>query len=465
MAVPTAHRAHLRFFALAFLLTVVLAALGGSAFQRTIARFQPLGFVATQQDGAWHIDAITHPRVGLQPGDVLMQADGAAVTSVAELRQRLHERATVPALTLRGDELTVVSYQRPPIELDGTYLLLVVISVLYVAIGLVTLGKTRVGALRAAAGAAAATRLFYLWCLASAALYLLAPPPLPVDSLDVAIFFGDQAARTLLPFLTLHLFAVFPTAPSARVRRLLPLLYVLPAALLALHADLALTGGRLIAGAPSASLLDRLARAELVLLALAGLGAAAMLGLRLARLKHPETRQQAQWITAGLVAGYLPFLLLYAAPRLLDAAGGPDWLTLLAVAPLALVPVAFAWAILKHRLWDLEYLLRTGASYALTGLVGVFGFVLVELGLRRGLSGVDGSVRDLLTFGAGLVVAGVLVPTRGAIAAGLGRFSGAGARRALREVGRDLLHERNLDTLCARLLDALRTHLDLERVA
>jgi hypothetical protein len=75
--------------------------------------------------------------------------------------------------------------------------------------------------------------------------------------------------------------------------------------------------------------------------------ALAVLGGRLLQREEWEARRQAQWIAVGLGAGYLPFLALYALPMI---AGwrAPEWLTAGAVFPLALVPLTFAYAILRY---------------------------------------------------------------------------------------------------------------------
>jgi len=170
--------------------------------------------------------------------------------------------------------------------------------------------------------------------------------------------------------------------------------------------------------------------------------------------------------TFGTIAGgYLPFLLLYVVPMALGLSR-PPLLSLVAVLPLGLVPVAFAYAILRYKLWDIEVIARDVVSATLTLLLGVLGFSLVNLAITRGISPELPLARNLLSFAAGLGIAGLLVPTRHTLSAAIERLQYRGTfgkRRALLGLGRDLLHERDLGRLCSALLDRLAAGMDLER--
>ena len=77
-----------------------------------------------------------------------------------------------------------------------------------------------------------------------------------------------------------------------------------------------------------------------------------------------------QWIAVGLAAGYVPFVMLYLLPH---AAGlrTPELSTAGAVVPLAFVPLTFAYAILRYKLWDIGVIVRDAAAYTVTLLLGV----------------------------------------------------------------------------------------------
>ena len=131
-------------------------------------------------------------------------------------------------------------------------------------------------------------------------------------------------------------------------------------------------------------------------------------------------------VAVGMVGGYLPFAILYLVPYLMGLTAS-ELVESLAVLPLAVVPLAFAWAILRYKLWDLGLIVRDTISSTLTLLLGVVGFSLVHLGITRGLPQDLTLARNLLSFVAGLTIAGLLVPTRHGIASALERFQYRGS--------------------------------------
>ena len=69
----------------------------------------------------------------------------------------------------------------------------------------------------------------------------------------------------------------------------------------------------------------------------------------------------------GTVLAVTPFTLLYAAVYLF---GAPTdrWLTDVAILPLAIIPFAFGYSVLRYRLMDVELVVRRVFVYALTTL-------------------------------------------------------------------------------------------------
>ena len=444
-------------FAVALVATTVVLVLGTASFQRRVDAFQPLGFeTRPTAAGPLEVTAVTSPGVAVEVGDQILLAGGSEATHAVALRSRLRQAPSTTVVVARGERLETLDYRRPPLTVDWRYLALALISALYLLIGLYTLLRDR----------QRPAFLFTLWCLASAAVYLLSPLDLR-DLTGRAIYGVEELARLFLPPLTLHLFLLFPPglAPPRWARRAAPFLY-LPAALLtALQADLALTGGRLVFGAPTAAALALLDRIELVHLGIYAVCAIVVLAGRLRRHPAWEERRQLQWIGLGLAAGYLPFVLLYLAPQTVGWRV-PAALSTGAVLPLALVPLTFAYAILRYKLWDIGPIVRDAAAYTVTLLIGILGFSLVNLGISRGMPEEFALARNLFSFAAGLGIATLMVPTKRTIAASLERLQYGGAfarRRALADAGRDLLHERDLDALCAGVLRHLEEGLDLER--
>jgi len=449
----------IRALRLIFALTLALVAvsLGGVSVLRKVQSFQPLGFQVERTDwasGVVSVAVVDDPTTGLKPGDQIMLANGAEVGGPATLAEHLRKETETELLVLRGGLPVQVVYDRPALDVDVPYLILALIGVVYLLIGLYTL-------LRQTGDQGL---LFFFWCLASATTYLLSAVP-PIDYAYALVHVGDTISRILLPVLTLHLFLVFPSPLGEPARRSIPFLYLPAAAMLALQLDLALTGGQWIFGTPTDARIRTLDRVEMAHMVVYAAVSVALLVWRLVRRHGWEQRRQTQWIAFGLAGGYVPFLLLHGIP-VVAGFQGPEMLRAIAVVPLALVPLTFAYAILRYKLWDMEVIVRDTISMTMTLLLGIIGFSLVNLAINRGISQELTLARNLLSFGAGLGIAGLLVPTRAGLSAVLERMQYRGTfgkRRALSELGRELLHERDLGRLCTALLRQIEDGVEIER--
>ncbi|HEX6200618.1 MAG TPA: hypothetical protein VF150_10165, partial [Thermoanaerobaculia bacterium] len=447
---------------------LVVAALGVVSLLRALDTFQPLGFVAHRTAAGWTVSEVARPDIGLEPGDQILLAGGGEAG--AALGEALRESPLTELAVLRNGALETVSYRRPPLAIDWPFLILALIGALYLLIGVYTAMRER----------RAEARLFYLWCLASAAIYLLTPSGV-ADATGRLLYSVEELGRALLPPLTLHLFLIFPrplsrlaspagadraeaAGRSARGIRWTPFLYLPAAVLLTLQGWLMVTGGRGVSAESVAAALPLLDRVSLVHLVAFALAALAILVVRLARHREWEEHRQLQWIAVGLGAGYVPFLLLYVVPFTLGA-GLPRLLAAVAVLPLAVVPLTFSWAILRYKLWDIGVVLRETASTALTVLLAAGTFAVAHLAISRGVPEDFGLARNFLSFGTGVVIAGLLLPTRRQVGSALERLQygrSMAKRRALAKLGRDLLLERDLDRLCRELLDELTEAVELD---
>ncbi|HEX3556387.1 MAG TPA: ATP-binding protein [Thermoanaerobaculia bacterium] len=441
--------------ALSLALAMLVVGLGGLSVSRKVQTFQALGFEARPEGAGAAVGRVTAPNTGLRPGDLIFLVNLGQVSTWDQLHERLQDQPTSKLQVLRGDQVVQVSYHRPPLQVDFPYLILCLIAVVYLAIGLYTLLRQRDGQ----------SFLFYFWCLTSAALFLLTPTP-PGGAAGILIYLGDEIARLLLPALTLHLFLVFPTPlrTAAWVRRVIPFFYLPAAAMIALQLDMVLNHGHMVFGKVTPERLAILDRVELLHFAVLVLAATGVLFWRFRRGAAWEQHRQMQWMAWGVACGYLPFLALYFAPHELHL-GTSQLLTSAAVLPLGLVPLTFAYAILRYKLWDIEVIVRDTISLTLTLLLGIIGFSLVNLAINRGVSEELSLARNLLSFLSGLGIAGLLVPTRGAISSALERFhyrDTFGKRKALTGLGRELLLERDLGRLCSALLDRIQEAVDVE---
>ena len=351
-----------------------------------------------------------------------------------------------------------IPYELPPLEIDFPYLILSLIGIAYLLIGIYTLLRD----------GRKPSFLFFVWCATSAVLYIASPAP-PFDWLGRTIYVLDEIARILVAPLTLHLFAVFPRplARDPRIQKITPFFYLPSAFLLALQTDLVFFDGRFLFGGNVSGALALLDNLELYHLVLYALAAVAILIWRLRRLTNREPHRQATWIAIGMAGGYLPFLGLYVLPLTLGMALHQG-LTSAAVLPLALVPLTFAYAILRYKLWDIGVIVRDTMTLGLTVLVGVVGFSLANLLVTRLVPEDLSAARTLVTFLSGLAIAGLLVPTKNSIGGSLERLHYRGTfskRRALARLGQEMLQEHSLGRLCSTLLDDLQAALELDQVA
>ncbi len=444
----------------ALLLAAVVIGFASLGVSRKIETFQPLGFRTALPTSPWQVATVDDPATGLQAGDRILLIDGSdAPSALSDLRAALGKRVQSELVVLRGDALAKAAYARPGLAPDWKYLALALIGCVYLLIGLYTLLKDGRGT----------AWVFFLWALVSAAVYLITPTSLG-DSTGRSLFLIEELARLLLPALTLHLFLVFPEAPTgATFRRLLPFVYLPSAVLAALEVDLAVFGGRFLSsgssGRSTLETMQALDRAEMYHLGLFATGAIVVLATRLAHHREWEQRRQFQWVLLGLAGGYLPFLVFYVVPLWLGMQAS-SLLSAVAVLPLALVPLTFAYAILRYKLWDLGTIVRDVGSYTVTLLLGLIGFKLANLAIDRGVPTDFALAHNLLNFAAGLVIASLMVPAKRSISSTIERlqFGGAfGKRRSLADLGRELLLERDLDALCATILQRLEEGLDLQR--
>jgi hypothetical protein len=146
---------------------------------------------------------------------------------------------------------------------------------------------------------------------------------------------------------------------------------------------------------------------------------------RYRRVSTPEERQQTRWVLFGVAAGftaiYAYFVLLYLFPEL-DAFSGIGLYyqiagQFLSYLGLLAIPVTFAIAILRYRLWDIDLVIRRTLVYsALTGLLALIYFVTVlvlqSLFGASLISNVTGEPSSAAVVLSTLLIAALFTPLR-----------------------------------------------------
>lgn len=408
------------------------------SFVRKVETFTRPGFAYERVGGALLVTGLEKggaaEQAGLREGDRIVTADGAAAASLARPEKSLargsfpHRLAVIRTEQSGVEQIRGVDLAKPTVQPDYAYLFLALVGLLYLAIGLFTVSREP----------APAARVFWLLCVSSFAVYVLTPAG-PRDTVWKLFLLGEDVFRALLPALLLHLFLIFPKPVSRRFP--VPLLYLPAAAYLALDAWLT--------NHPSVEGVEWFTRSWLAYFACYGVAVLWRVA-QLLRRRHedPESEKQVRWVALGVTVGIAPFLLLAVLPRAFGF--GLTWLSTASIVPLALIPLAFAYAILKWRLWDVEIFVRealaTTASVLLVGMT----FVLLNALLDRTFTEMAEGGKNVVLFGSGLVLASLLVPVKKRITGVLERMQYHDtyrSRRALLDIARDFATPRTREDL------------------
>ena len=215
---------------------------------------------------------------------------------------------------------------------------------------------------------------FATFCLAAFVFHFYTPIG-AYDDLDLAIGFLDAAAFIMFAPLFVHFCALYPTRqqlfPTRRWRAVflyVPALVLLLLAILIFLRDEMAKGLSSLKNIPVTESLVGLFYWLLVAHFITALVAGAVLLLRtLIKAKSTVVRQQVKWVVWGTVLAITPFISLYGLVYLF---GAPTdrWLTDVAILPLAIIPFAFGYSVLRYRLMDVELVVRRVFVYALTTL-------------------------------------------------------------------------------------------------
>jgi hypothetical protein len=252
-------------------------------------------------------------------------------------------------------------------------------------------------------------QLFFLFCAAMA--YLLAGPPLAGVSETVARL-SDTLAQASLLFgaaTFLHFFLLFPR-PHPLTRRLRWLgwsLYVPPAAFLVVLEGLQIASQ--VSFVPQV-LVQALARSS-ALVALAYFVWAVLVFVdTYRRIDDPVEKEKLRWLVWGVAISIVPAALLLGL--LIGLGLHIPYLDVLILVCLSFLPASFAYAILSHRLMDIEVVVNRGLVYSAITLLLVVMFIVVENVLAELSMEVTGKSSFALAMGAAIVMAALVDPVK-----------------------------------------------------
>jgi two-component system, NtrC family, sensor kinase len=399
---------------------------------------------------------------GIYPGDVLVAIDGAPIETVEEIERALAGATRSDPLlytVLRLGEQRMLNVEVAPVPGGNPTL-----YVIGAAIGIFTL---LVGAsVRLRRPNDPATLHFFWLCLAFFGTLTFSFSRL--DRLDRFFYWADVVATLVLAPLFLHFTLEFPDRPAAWVRgagrRLLALLYM-PAALL--FAANVVAVGRLSRDTQLYSriltLLDLIEPLYLSVFMIAGL---VVLTRAMDGVRSATARRQLRWIIWGTAFGAGPFAIGYALPY---ALGFRVSLPMeLSVVPLSLVPLAFASALIRYRLMDVEVIVKRSLVYTAV-ILAIFTIYATLLRVAAELLPAAAERHNMIiAMLATIVVVLLFSPVKSAIQNALDRAfyrDQYDYRRALVGFARDLNSDLDLDRLTERLVARIRETFVIDRMA
>jgi PAS domain S-box-containing protein len=393
-------------------------------------------------------------RAGIKQGDRLLRIQGAPVAQAVDVIQMLltvkpylNAKYTVERRGIEFTATVIVGERTPDYSLYYQYL----IGLAYLAIGLFVYFRR---------GNAPKSLHFLLLCLVSFVFSTFHYTG-KLNNFDKVIYWGNIAAGIFAPTIFLHFCLTFPDSRGwLRGRGRVPLIYLPGTILLAL--TVAIGAGNLrvdISPVELRWLLDRALMAYLSFMYLLG---AVVLNLEYLRTEDPILRQQLKWLRNGAVLGIVPFTAIYVLPYVMGfpPASYMNW----AVLFLPVIPITWAYAIVRYRLMDVDVIFQQGYVYTLStvAVLGVFYALFFTLGRVEDLS--PSAIVALI-----LVSTFVFQPIQNWIREQFDRYifykDQYDYRRTLVEFARELSAETDLDHMLESVGDRLIRTLSIRYVA
>jgi two-component system, NtrC family, sensor kinase len=405
---------------------------------------------------AWYVaPGSPADKSGIKAGDYLETLRGAPVRRATQVTQVLFRAGEWTELTYgikRGsstfDTKLITAHAENPSSLENY---LRVTGLIYLFIGLFIFAR-RWNAPRAVH--------FYIFCLASFIFYSFHYSG-KLTVFDWEIYWGNVVTMLLTPALLVHFALVFPERRGRLWTKLLAV-YGPAAFLLMMHASVAAGVIDIFSPIGSRIVLDRV---ELAYVGVYFLAAALIFALSYRRSATAILRQQLKWVTAGTIAGIVPFFLGYIVPYFFGVVPGPAMK--LSVFSLAIIPLCFGYAIIRYRLMDVDIIFKRGLAYtfATAAIVALYFGTVALIGEFFHTAWASGPAGVVIAI---VVAAFLFEPVRNWTQVRLDHFfyrDRLDYRRTLIEFGVTLTNEVRLEPLLGSILDRISQTLLVDRLA
>ncbi len=288
-----------------------------------------------------------------------------------------------------GGTLRSVRVQLSSERLGGqTYLYAAVVGFLFFVIGLFVF--VRVPQERSA-------RIFFLLCVLFLLFFVCRLRPASYWWIDVFVQNTGMVSLFLLPAVFLHFFLIFPRPKQLRFARMDPLtgeppprwkarlqdflsaspellylLYAIPPIVFLYDVFRQMQGEKVtvLSGAP---LVSWILLGDYLVLGLAALAHSAF------TLEDPRERRQAFHVFVGTIAGTVPFVVFFIV---LPSAFNNDEYAFYGILPMILIPLTFAYAIVRFQMLNVRVIVRRTFLYASTTAV-LLGFYALVVALAN----------------------------------------------------------------------------------
>ncbi|HEY7368482.1 MAG TPA: SpoIIE family protein phosphatase [Thermoanaerobaculia bacterium] len=419
--------------------------------------------------------------LGIGPANGGRRLVASASDAAAELqRHRIGERVAYYVRASRCDSTAPAPSRTVLLRLSSerlggtTYLYTAAIGLLFFAIGLLVLRKRPDDR---------AARAFFLLCVLFLLFFVCRLRPASYWWIDVFVQNTGTISLFLLPAVFLHFFLIFPrpkklnfAAPdewtgeeAPRWKRrlqdflstspgLLYLLYAIPPVVFLYDVLRQLRGYRVavLQGAPLSSWI---LLGDYLVLGLIALAHSAF------RLEDPRERRQAFHVFVGTILGTLPFVILGIV---LPSAFQIDDYVFWGIVPMILIPLTFAYAIVRFQMFNVRLVVRRTFLYAATMAI-LFGVAALAIaGANAIFKGTEVSKSPLFNVGFFLVVIPLFDFVRRRLQGPIDRLffrEKVDYQAALLEMSEKLAGELNLGHIADYLTSSIASVMRLEKAS